>query len=82
MDEHSIKKQRYLNTIFAISKGFPDILVPLVEIVKTNTLSTLDIFFDMISLLNVTGSELYDIYKTKCTENNDEFVKHILEIAQ
>ena len=78
MDEHSIKKQRYLNTIFTLSNGFPDILVPLVEIVKTTSMTTLDAFFEKISQLNLTGSYLYEIYKTKCEKNNTMLVNYIV----
>ena len=76
MDEHSIKKRRYLNKLFSISQGLPGILVPLVEIVKAYPIDVLDAFFDKI---NQSGSELYIIYKEKCNKNNDEFVQYILK---
>jgi hypothetical protein len=80
MDEHSIKKQRYLNTIFALSNGLPGILVLLVEIVKANNIATLDTFFEKISQLNLTGSVLYDIYKTTCDQNNTMLVNYIVSL--
>lgn len=76
MDEHSIKKKRYLNKIFSISAGTPGIMVPLIEIVKTYPIDVLDAFFDNI---NQSGSDLYGVYRDKCDNNNDEFVQHILK---
>jgi len=75
MDEHSIKKRRYLNKLFAISQGLPGILAPLVEIVKAYPIDVLDAFFDQ---LNKCGTDLYLVYKDECDKNNDEFVQYIL----
>ena len=78
MDEHTIKKKRYLNRLFAITARFPDMLAPLVEIVKAYPMNVLDeLFFKM----EQSGSDVYMIYKTKCNENNAEFVRYIIDIT-
>ena len=76
MDEHSIKKKRYLRRVFAISQRIPEILVPLVEIVKAYPFDVLDVFFTKI---NKCGSDLYIVYRDECKKNNDEFVKYVLK---
>jgi hypothetical protein len=75
MDEHSIKKKRYLNKIFSISAGIPGIMVPLIEIVKAYPFDVLDVFF---SKINQCGSDIYLVYGDKCNRNNETFVQHIL----
>jgi hypothetical protein len=75
MDEHTIKKKRYLNRLFAITSRFSDMLAPLVEIVKAYPVNVLDeLFFNM----EHSGSDLYIIYKTECNENTAYFVRYIL----
>lgn len=76
MDEHSIKKKRYLRGLFAISQRIPEILVPLVEIVKAYPMDVLDKFFANINKYDL---DLYVVYKDKCRKNNDEFVKYVLK---
>jgi hypothetical protein len=77
MDEHSIKKRRYLNKIFTISAGIPSIMVPLIEIVKAFPMNILDEFFSKITLV---GSDMYQVYIDKCSKNNDTFVRYVLEM--
>jgi len=79
MDEHTIKKRLYLNKIFTISAGIPGIMVPLIEIVKAFPINILDEFFSKITLV---GSDLYQVYKDKCSKNNDAFVRYILNNVQ
>jgi len=79
MDEHSIKKRRYLNKIFTISAGIPGIMVLLIEIVKAFPINILNEFFSKITLM---GSDLYQVYKDKCNKNNDTFVRYILNNVQ
>jgi len=76
MDEHTIKKKRYLNRLFIITSELPGMLAPLVEIVKAYPMNVLDeLFFKM----EHSGTDLYNIYKTKCNENNAEFVRYIID---
>ena len=76
MDEHTIKKKKYLTKIFAITSGFPSMMAHMVEIVKAYPIYVLDLFF---SRINVSGLELYNIYNTTCNKDNDEFVKYVIE---
>jgi hypothetical protein len=76
MDEHTIKKKRYLNRLFTITARLPDMLAPLVEIVKAYPIDVLDeLFFKM----EHSGSDLYIIYKTECNENTADFVRYIID---
>ena len=82
MDQHTIKKNRYLNSLLTISKGVPGILVPLVEIVKAYPMEQLDVLFAKIHQLNFTGSDLYVVYMETCGKDNAEFVRHMMEMTQ
>ena len=82
MDQHTIKKNRYMSSILTISNGVPGILVPLVEIVKAYPMDQLDELFAKINQHNLTGSELYVVYKDECGKDNAEFVRHMMEITQ
>ena len=75
MDEHIIKKKKYLSKIFAITSGVPTMLAHMVGIVKTYPIDVLDVFF---SRVNVSGLQLYNIYNTICNKDNDEFVKYVI----
>jgi hypothetical protein len=76
MDEHTIKKKKYLSKVFGISNKVPELLVPLIEIVKAYPICELDVFFSKIS---ITESELYAIYSEKCGCNVAEFVRYITQ---
>ncbi len=82
MDQHTIKKNRYMSSILTISKEVPGILVPLVEIVKAYPMEQLDELFAKIHQLNLTGSDLYVVYKEICGKDNAEFVRHIMGMTQ
>ena len=82
MDEHTIKKNRYMSSILTISKGVPGTLVLLVEIVKAYPMDQLDELFAKIHQLNLTGSDLYVVYKDECGKDNAEFVRHMMAITQ
>jgi len=75
MDDHTLKKKKYLSKLFAINAGLPGMYVPLVEIVKTYPMNVLD---ELFSKIERTDSDLYYIYKTMCNQNNAEFVRYII----
>lgn len=76
MDEHTIKKKRYLNRLFAITARFHEMLTPLVEIVKEYPIDVLD---ELFSKMEHSGSDLYIIYKTECNEKTPDFVTYIID---
>jgi hypothetical protein len=71
-----------MSSILTISKEVPGILVPLVEIVKAYPMEQLDELFAKIHQLNLTGSDLYVVYKEICGKDNAEFVRHIMGMTQ
>lgn len=79
MDEHTIKKNRYMSSILTISKGVPGTLVLLVEIVKAYPMDQLDELFAKIHQLNLTGSDLYAVHKETCGKDNAEFVRYMMQ---
>jgi allophanate hydrolase subunit 1 len=82
MDEHILKKNRYMSSILTISKGVPGTIVLLVEIVNAYHMDQLDELFAKIHHKNLTGSDLYVVYKETCGKDNAEFVRHIMGITQ
>jgi hypothetical protein len=76
MDEHTIKKRKYLSKVFEISEKTPQMQAPLIEIVKTYPICMLDVFFS--ELMN-DNTSLFIIYSEKCGGDNAEFVKHITQ---
>lgn len=75
MDEHTIKKRKYLSKVFEISKKSSGMLVPLIEIVKSYPICELDVFF---SKINNAETDLFITFSDKCGRNNGEFVQYIM----